>query len=210
MISCQWELLAQPLPGRGDEPYVIGDPAFDGYVRDCATKTVADRLTRRRRRPHPVDDVPVPQLDGRRRRACRRASSTAAIPARVDRLNAIITAIADDRPDVDVLPFGEWVNGRVDDAGDPPRRLALRVPRPQPGRRRLRRVRQRRASSVTTITRSRRSVLALNRRGDRARSVRTVQLAPAAESDGSHPDRSWATARASPLTATLGRGRRRA
>ena len=37
-------------------------------------------------------------------------------PARVDRLNAIITAMANERPDVDVLPFNEWVNERVDDA----------------------------------------------------------------------------------------------
>ena len=33
LISCQWELLAQPLPGAGDERYVLGDPAFDDYVR---------------------------------------------------------------------------------------------------------------------------------------------------------------------------------
>ena len=37
-------------------------------------------------------------------------------PARVDRLNAIITAMADERPDVDVLAFSDWVNERVDDA----------------------------------------------------------------------------------------------
>ena len=36
-------------------------------------------------------------------------------PARVDRLNAIITAMATDRPDVEVLAFSEWVNERVDD-----------------------------------------------------------------------------------------------
>ena len=37
-------------------------------------------------------------------------------PARVDRLNAIITAMADERADVDVLAFSEWVNERIDDA----------------------------------------------------------------------------------------------
>ena len=37
-------------------------------------------------------------------------------PARVDRLNAIVEAMAADRLDVDVLPFDAWVNERVDDA----------------------------------------------------------------------------------------------
>ena len=44
MISCQWELLAQPLPGRGDEHYVIGHPAFDSYVR-MRYEDAANRLT---------------------------------------------------------------------------------------------------------------------------------------------------------------------
>ena len=30
-------------------------------------------------------------------------------------LNAIITAMADERADVDVLAFSEWVNERIDD-----------------------------------------------------------------------------------------------
>jgi hypothetical protein len=37
-------------------------------------------------------------------------------PHRVDRLNAIIEAMAADRPDVAVLPLDAWVNARVDDA----------------------------------------------------------------------------------------------
>ena len=88
MISCQWELLAQPLPGAGDEQYVIGDPAFDGYVR-LRYEDVADRLT-----GAGVDRILW--------MTCPYLSSTVGLdglsprfvdsrdPARVDRLNAII------------------------------------------------------------------------------------------------------------------------
>ena len=37
-------------------------------------------------------------------------------PARVDRLNTIIAGLAAARPDVEVLPFSDWVNQRIDDA----------------------------------------------------------------------------------------------
>ena len=68
MVSCQWELLAQPLPGRGDEQYVIGHPAFDGYVR-MRYEDVANQLTAAGVDRVPVGDVPVPQHVGRPRRA---------------------------------------------------------------------------------------------------------------------------------------------
>ena len=115
LISCQWELLAQPLPGAGDGQYVIGDPSFDEHVRN-RFETVADRLSA----------AGVGRILWM---TCPYLSSTVGIeglspsfvdsrdPARVDRLNAIITAIAADRPDVEVLRFSEWINGRVDDAG---------------------------------------------------------------------------------------------
>jgi hypothetical protein len=114
MISCQWELLAQALPDRGDEHYVIGHPAFDSYVR-MRYEQVADQLTvagvgRILWMTCPylsssigVDGLSPPFRDSRD-------------PARVDRLNSIIEDLARERADVDVLPFSEWVNLRVDDA----------------------------------------------------------------------------------------------
>ena len=114
MISCQWELLAQQLPGRGDEHYVIGHPTFDSYVRmryeDAANRLTAAGVDLILWMTCPylsssigVDGLSPPFRDSRD-------------PSRVDRLNAIITALADERADVDVLPFSEWVNERVDDA----------------------------------------------------------------------------------------------
>ena len=114
MISCQWELLAQPLPGHGDGYFVIGHPAFDRYVR-TRYEEVADRLTAAGvdrilwlSCPYLSSSVGVDGLSPRFR--------DSRDPARVDRLNAIITAMANERPDVDVLSFNEWVNERVDDA----------------------------------------------------------------------------------------------
>ena len=114
MISCQWELLAQPLPDRGDELYVIGQPAFDRYVR-LRFEDVANRL-----RDAGVDRIlwmTCPYLSssvGVDGLATRFRDSRD--PVRVDRLNAIITAIADGRPDVDALTFSAWMNDHVDDA----------------------------------------------------------------------------------------------
>jgi peptidoglycan/LPS O-acetylase OafA/YrhL len=114
MVSCQWELVAQPLPGRGDDQFVIGHPAFDDYVR-LRYEDVANRLT----------DSGIARILWM---TCPYLSSTVGLegltprlvesrdPARVDRLNAIIAAMAADRADVDVLPFSDWVNIRVDDA----------------------------------------------------------------------------------------------
>ncbi len=113
MVSCQWELLRQPLPGRGDEQYAIGHPAFDAYVRlryeDAANQLSAAGVDRILWATCPYLSTSV-GVDGLSERFVDSRD-----PARVDRLNAIITAMATDRPDVDVLAFSEWVNERVDD-----------------------------------------------------------------------------------------------
>ena len=114
LISCQWELLAQPLPGAGDERYVLGDLAFDDYVR-ARYEDIADGLT-----GAGVDRVLW--------MSCPYLSATVGLdglspwfvdsrdPARVDRLNTIIASVAAARPDVEVLAFSDWVNQRIDDA----------------------------------------------------------------------------------------------
>lgn len=114
MISCQWELLPQRLPGSGSELLTIGDTEFDTFVRDQYAH-VADRLS----------DAGVERILWMR---CPYMSQTTGVaglspafaasrqPARIDRLNAVITEIAEARADVDVLRFDEWVNERVDDA----------------------------------------------------------------------------------------------
>jgi peptidoglycan/LPS O-acetylase OafA/YrhL len=114
MVSCQWELVAQPLPARGDKRYVIGQPDFDAYVR-LRYEDVANRLTAAGVRrilwvtcPYLSPNVGVDALSA--------SLVDSRDPARVDRLNAIITAMAASRSDVDVLAFDEWMNERVDDA----------------------------------------------------------------------------------------------
>ena len=113
MISCQWELVAQPLPGRGDEQYVIGNPAFDAYVRmryeDVANHLTAAGVDRILWATCPYLSTSV-GIDGLAQRFVDSRD-----PARVDRLNTIITSMAEDRPDVEVLAFSEWMNDRVDD-----------------------------------------------------------------------------------------------
>jgi hypothetical protein len=114
MVSCQWELLTQALPGRGDEYYVIGHPAFDTYVRmryeDVANQLSAAGVDRIlwATCPYMSTSVGVEGLDPQ--------FVDSRDPARVDRLNAVITSMADDRPDVEVLAFSEWVNERIDNA----------------------------------------------------------------------------------------------
>lgn len=114
MISCQWELLAQPIPGSGDDEHTVGDPEFDRFIR-TQYEHVADRLS----------DAGVDRILWMR---CPYLSRVIGIdglaprfvasrdPARIDALNAIIVAIAAERSDVDVLPFDDWVNERVDDS----------------------------------------------------------------------------------------------
>jgi peptidoglycan/LPS O-acetylase OafA/YrhL len=114
MLSCQWELVAQPLPGRGDDQYVIGDPAFDAYVRlryeEVANRLIAAGVGRILWTTCPYLSSTV-GLDG-----LSQPFVASRNPERVDRLNAIIEAIAADRADVDILPLSDWVNARVDDA----------------------------------------------------------------------------------------------
>ena len=112
MISCQWELLPQAIPTSPGE-HTIGDPVMDRYIR-AQYEHIADRL---------VDAGVVRILwmtcphmsmatgfDGL---APRFAASRN--PERIDRLNAIIIEMADSRPDVELLPFADWVNERPDD-----------------------------------------------------------------------------------------------
>jgi peptidoglycan/LPS O-acetylase OafA/YrhL len=114
MISCQWELLPQPIPGSADgRTRVIGRPDFDAFIR-AQYELIADRLT----------GVGVERILWTR---CPYMSVVTGVeelsplflasrdPARMDRLNEIITDLANDRADVDVLPFDGWVNERRDD-----------------------------------------------------------------------------------------------
>jgi len=115
MISCQWELLPQPIPGSDDgRTRVIGRDDFDQYIR-VQYEHVADRLS----------DAGVERILWMRCPYMSQVTGIAGLspmflasrdPVRMDRLNEIITDLAADRDDVDVLPFDEWVNERVDDA----------------------------------------------------------------------------------------------
>ncbi|WP_162942318.1 acyltransferase family protein [Desertimonas flava] len=114
LISCQWELVAQPIPGAGDETRVIGDPVVDAYIY-AAYDHVADRLAAAgvgrvlwMRCPYMSQTVGWDGLSDEFR-ASRH-------PQRVDRLNAIVQSLADARDDVDVLAFDAWMNDHVDDA----------------------------------------------------------------------------------------------
>ncbi len=113
MMSCQWELVTQQLPG-GDHPRTIGDPVFDRAVHarflDVVERLSAAGVSRILWLTCPymsqrvgTAGLGVDLLDSRR-------------PERMDRLNAIIREIAAERSDVDVLAFSDWVNERVDDA----------------------------------------------------------------------------------------------
>ena len=113
MMSCQWELVAQTLPGD-DHPRSIGDPVFDDAVRtrylDAVDRLLAAGVSR-------VLWIECPYMS--------RTVGTAGLsptlrdsrrPERMDRLDAIIGEVAADRAAVEVVPFGDWVNRRVDDA----------------------------------------------------------------------------------------------
>jgi peptidoglycan/LPS O-acetylase OafA/YrhL len=112
MISCQWELLPQTVPGTGRE-VTIGEPQMDAFIRDQYVR-IADRLAEAG-----VDRVlwmtcPYMSMEtGFDTLSPRFAASRR--PERTDRLNAIITEIADSRDDVDELRFADWVNERRDD-----------------------------------------------------------------------------------------------
>jgi hypothetical protein len=115
MISCQWELLPQPIPGSDDErTRVIGGDEFDAFVRRQYGH-VADALTAAgvkrilwTRCPYMSQVNGVDELS-----LFFRASRD---PERMDDLNAIIDDLAAGRNDVEVLRFDAWVNQRIDDA----------------------------------------------------------------------------------------------
>ena len=112
MISCQWELLPQAIPGT-DEEVTIGDPEMDGYIRGQYER-IADRLIEAGVAHVLWMTCPYMSMEtGFDALAPRFAASRN--PDRIDRLNAIITAVADSRDGVEVLPFSDWVNERRDD-----------------------------------------------------------------------------------------------
>lgn len=113
LISCQWELVAQPIPGTGDERRIIGDLVVDEYIYG-AYDHVVDRLVAAgvgrvlwMRCPYMSQTVGWDGLTDEFR-----ASRD---PERIDRLNAIVQSLADSRDDVEVLPFDVWMNDHVDD-----------------------------------------------------------------------------------------------
>ena len=115
MISCQWELLPQPIPGSEDgRTRVIGGDEFDRFVR-AQYDQVADELAAAgvdrvlwTRCPYMSQVTGVDALS-----LFFRASRD---PDRMDHLNTIVDELAAARDDVEVLPFDAWVNRRVDDA----------------------------------------------------------------------------------------------
>lgn len=115
MVSCQWELMSQPLPGSADgRMVVIGDAEFDRYIRE-QYELVADRLADAgvdrilwMTCPYISQVVGVDGLSARFR--------DSRDPARVDRLNTIITDLAADHELVEAFGFSDWVNQRVDDS----------------------------------------------------------------------------------------------
>ena len=112
MISCQWELLPQTIPGVGRE-VTIGDPEMDAFIRDEYGR-VADRLIEAGVERVLWMACPYMSLEtGLDTLSPRFAASRR--PERIDRLNGIIAGIADSRAGVDVLPFAGWVNERRDD-----------------------------------------------------------------------------------------------
>ena len=113
VMSCQWELVAQRLPGE-DVERVIGDPVFDAYLL-AGLGQVVDGL--RAAGAERVLWVRCPRLslvngtsflDG--------ALLSSRDPARVDRWNQLLAELDLARADVGVLDLATWVDARVDDA----------------------------------------------------------------------------------------------
>jgi peptidoglycan/LPS O-acetylase OafA/YrhL len=113
LLSCQSELLAQPIPGSGGRVRTIGDVDFDahvsteyGRVTDALQAAGVERVLWVRC-PYPSRSRGIVDLAS--------AMVMSRDPERTDRLNELITELADARAGVDVLPFDEWVNDRADD-----------------------------------------------------------------------------------------------
>jgi peptidoglycan/LPS O-acetylase OafA/YrhL len=111
VVSCQWELVAQTLPGETTERRP-GDPVFDAYLRD-AYRNVADTLRDAGaehvmwvRCPPLSTTVVEPGLQ-----ADLRASRD---PARVEVTNGILDELAADGA-IELLDLAAWVAPRVDD-----------------------------------------------------------------------------------------------
>ncbi|MDQ3469461.1 MAG: acyltransferase [Actinomycetota bacterium] len=113
VMSCQWELLAQQIPGDSIAR-APGDPVFDEYVRAAYEAEVtnlriagADRVLWIRC-PHFATTVGVAGLDPR--------FLASRDPMRVDWINQIVDGIAAARDDVDVVDLASWVEPRREDA----------------------------------------------------------------------------------------------
>lgn len=112
MISCQWELVDQRLSPGGASTR-IGEPVFDTTVRARylqAAAALSDAGVERilwMTCPHLSEHVGVDGLSPLLR--------DSRDPQRVDRLNEIIADVAATRDDVEVFPFSDWVDERVND-----------------------------------------------------------------------------------------------
>jgi hypothetical protein len=111
VVSCQWELVAQSIPGD-DATRAPGDPAFDAYVRD-QYRHVAEQLSAAGaevlwvRCPELSTEVMPPGISPEQL-ASRQ-------PARVAVTNAIVDELAAEGL-VTVLDLAAWVQPRRDDA----------------------------------------------------------------------------------------------
>ncbi len=113
VMSCQWELVAQRLPGD-DSLRAPGDRVFDRYVVDAMHELV-DGL--RAAGAERVLWVRCPRLSGRVGiEHLNAVMLESRVPARVDRWNRLIDHIDQTRDDVAVLDLASWVDQRVDDA----------------------------------------------------------------------------------------------
>lgn len=114
VMSCQWELVAQRLPGD-DAVRAPGDPTFDAYLVQ-AMGTLVDTL--RAAGAEQVLWVRCPRLSGQIGiQQLNAVMLESRIPARVDRWNQLIDQLAAAREDVVVVDLATWVNSRVDDPG---------------------------------------------------------------------------------------------
>ena len=114
ILSCQWELVAQVVPGE-TEPSAAGDAEFDQFVRDRYVQAM-DRLRAAGIERFAWVTLSLPELIRRCRATCRQLFRDGRDPQRVDLVNGIVAELADVRDDVVLIDLATWVNGRVDDA----------------------------------------------------------------------------------------------